>query len=67
MNSMNTTTSATDDLEARLSRARLHLDVVAHHLAGPAPSADVLAAGYDTIGSVAQVAAALLRGEEALR
>jgi len=66
---MTTTTrpTSTDDLEARLARARTHLDHVARHLAGPAAGTDVLAAGYDTIASVAQVAAALLRGDEPLR
>ncbi len=65
---MTTTTHApADDLEARLTRARTHLDHVAAHLAGPGASNELVAAAYDSVASVAQVAAAELRGEVALR
>jgi len=62
-----TTRAPADDLERRLDKARTHLDHVARHLAGPGASTQLLAAGYDTLASVALVAAAELRGEPALR
>lgn len=55
------------DLERRLATAAVHLDHIAHHLAGPAVAPDLVAGAYETLASLAQVKAVALRGEVALR
>jgi len=62
-----TTPTPADGLERRLAAARIHLDRLAAFVAGPDADSDVMAGAYETIGSVAQVAACQLRGEPALR
>lgn len=58
---------ASADLEARLDKTRQHLTHLARHLAGPDATPHLLAAAYDTVASVAQVAAAEARGERPVR
>ena len=63
----NTRTFPAGDLEARLAKAIAHLDVIAGYVAGPGADNDTMAAAFDTVVSLAQVAAAELRGEDPLR
>jgi len=54
-------------LEARLDKAGVHLDHIAAYIAGPGADTETMAAAFDTVVSLAQVAATELRGEDPLR
>jgi len=64
---MTSRTFPPDALEARLDKANAHLDVIAAYVAGPGADNETMAAAFDTVVSLAQVAACELRNEPAMR